>query len=105
MFVGHRLVSLEGTNMTRRGQQNPNRSDKNAIKFTATDVWEQEITPRWRCMNRLILIIDQKKQQRVPRRILSSWQRRKSQIRTVPSSEQVANLLSVGEKLDKTRLV
>lgn len=41
----------------------------------------------------------------VPRRILSSWQRRKSQIRTVPSSEQVANLLSVGEKLDKTRRV
>lgn len=40
----------------------------------------------------------------VPRRILSSWQRKKSQIRTVPSSEQVANLLSVGEKLDQTDL-
>lgn len=35
----------------------------------------------------------------IPRRILSSWQRRKSQILTVPSSEHVANLLSVGEKL------
>lgn len=35
----------------------------------------------------------------IPLRILSSWQRRKSQMRTVPSSEQVANLLSVGEKL------
>lgn len=35
----------------------------------------------------------------LPLRIRSSWQRRKSQIRTVPSSEQVANLLSVGEKL------
>lgn len=45
-----------------------------------------------------------KGQWRVPRRILSSWQRRKSQIRTVPSSEQVANLLSVGEKLDQTNL-
>ena len=35
----------------------------------------------------------------IPRRIRSSWQRRKSQTRTVPSSEQVANLASVGQKL------
>lgn len=38
-----------------------------------------------------------------PRRIRSSWHRRKSQRRTVPSSEQVANLVSVGQKLAKER--
>jgi len=35
----------------------------------------------------------------IPLRIRSSWQRRKSQILTVPSSLQVANLWSVGLKL------
>ena len=35
----------------------------------------------------------------IPLRIFSSWQRRKSQIRTVPSSEQVQNLVSNGAKL------
>lgn len=41
----------------------------------------------------------------LPLRIRSSWHRRKSQILTVPSSEHVANLLSVGEKLDKREIV
>ena len=41
----------------------------------------------------LILLAD------IPRKIFSSWHRMKSHIRTVPSSEHVANLLSVGQKL------
>lgn len=81
-------MTREHSNMVHGGIFNRGRSDSERMERPGSSAPGDRCEGRWR----------------VPRRILSSWQRRKSQIRTVPSSEQVANLLSVGEKLDQTNL-
>ena len=54
------------------------------------------VISRW---SRMCWLCGSNPHKNIPLNILSSWHRRKSQIRTVPSSEHDANFASVGQKL------
>lgn len=93
------IVSLVYVNLCLPKPQSPSldamQPFKNSIECTC---WPWEEIPWWRDRYHHTCFTSAP----WPRKILSSWQRKKSQTRTVPSSLAVTNLWSVGPKLNRT---